>query len=112
MKFTTVEEYELISFFETEPTKLDENIAWPYNKFIFTHKQNNLKLNFSIEPSSKAVELILLNNDSELYHLIINCLVDLKLLKDNKTEVLELLINSSESIQIKLKPVISILHQL
>jgi len=57
------EEYELMSFFETEPIKLDPNVPFHYNHLTYIIKNKNEKIEVHISPAYGDIEIFWEQND-------------------------------------------------
>jgi hypothetical protein len=53
----SAEEWQLLAFFEVEPTKLDADVAWPYNDFTYRRLLGEVTVTFAIAPACKDFTL-------------------------------------------------------
>ncbi|MCU0415007.1 MAG: hypothetical protein MUE91_11510 [Ignavibacteriaceae bacterium] len=107
----SIEEWELMSFFEVEPKKLDKDVIWFYNFNEYKISNGDFELIFSIEPCSADVFILLKRNETISYQLHARYIQDIRLIKDKRGEMLEIIINSRDRILLKINPDIVILQQ-
>ena len=107
----SIEEWELMSFFEVEPEKLDKDVIWFYNFNEYKLSKGEFELIFSIEPCSKDVFISLKKNEALSYQLIARYVRDVRLVKDKRGELLEIIINARDRILLMVKPEIVIMQQ-
>jgi hypothetical protein len=50
------EQWELISLFEGEPTLLDPDVPWFYNRVAFVHQRDDERIECAIEPAEHALD--------------------------------------------------------
>ncbi len=110
MSIITAQEWEVLYFFEVEPERLDPEIAWPYNDFVYLVSQGDLSLSCAIAPAYKDVRLILARNDVRLYELNAVGVKDVHIKTDNGQERMEIELNERETLVLKLRPQIEITH--
>jgi hypothetical protein len=107
----SAEELELLTFFEVEPKKQDRDVPWPYNDFLYEVTQGDLRLSCAVAPAYKDVRIILKRDTSAIYELNAMDVNDVRYLNDKGREVLAVVINERETVWLRLKPEISINHE-
>jgi hypothetical protein len=111
MRTISAEEWEVLSFFEVEPSVLDKGIAWPYNDFAYEVNQGDISLSCAIAPAYRDVRLILKHNGQKIYELNSVGVDDVKYKKEGDDEILEIIISPLDTIRLKIKPCIEINHK-
>jgi len=111
MRSVSVDELELLTFFEVEPTKVDSDIPWIYNELAYEYSQDDYLLVFVIAPSYKDVRLIMKHSGLNLYELNALGVEDVKYHNDRGRETLEVVVNDQDRLWIRLKPELSIKHE-
>ena len=106
------EDFELISFFESEPELDDKETNWFYNTLTFEFKNKNQKLVCRISPASREFILQLFDNNQEIINLEIYNFAICNIIKDKEFEYL--LLRFSENSECKdfmlfLKPSIRVI---
>jgi hypothetical protein len=108
----SVEPIELLSFFEVEPTFLASEDPWPYTDALYEVTQGDVGLSFAVAPAYKDVRIILRRADVVLYELSATAVQDVDYHNDSGRESLEIQLSSRETLWLRLKPHISIIHEL
>lgn len=62
------EDYELLSFFETEPEVLDKEMKWYYNTLTFSIERSDEKVTVYISPAYGEIEIFWERNDVLMIH--------------------------------------------
>lgn len=112
MPDVTVEEWQLLSFFEVEPKLLDADAPWFYNTATYKVEQGPFSLKFSIAPAGFDVRIVLRHGGHLLYKLNAILVKDVRYKADVNDERLEILINDHESLGFRLKPHIELTHSI
>lgn len=112
MTMITVEELELLTFFEVEPELCDPATPWPYNDFIYQLQLGQYHIYFDISPAYKDVSLRIKHADVEIYSLNALSVKDVRYRKNACSESLDIQISDSEHIVFKLRPHVSIAQNL
>jgi len=81
------EDYELLSFFETEPTVLDRSAPWVYNTLEFAVSRGETTIAAKITGSYGKLDLFISSPETEQTHQLRNIAV-LRVAKENSVEVL------------------------
>jgi len=110
MDVISAEEYEPVSFFEVEPTPTDEDVPWPYNDYVYQIQRGDVSMSCAIAPAYKDVRIILKFFDRRIYELNSVGVRDVRYENKGGDETLEIILNESESILLRVKPNIEILH--
>lgn len=106
----TIEEEELLSFFESEPDRASLDPIWLFDDSIYKAEANGLELTFAIHPSMKDVRLILLSNGHSVYELNATSVQDVRYSSGSGCEALTVVVNEREEIELLVKPNISVRH--
>jgi len=104
MSDVSVEELDLLSFFEVEPSRADRNIPWPYNDFSYQLNLGQYKVSFSIAPAYKDLSLSVAHNDTQFYSFKGLSVKDVRYHKDANFETLEIIVSDRDIIRLRLRP--------
>jgi hypothetical protein len=104
MSYVSVEELELLSFFEVEPSRADQEIPWPYNDFSYQVELGQYAVSFSIAPAYKDVSLSVAHNGTEFYAFKGLSVKDVRYHKDADLETLEIVVSDRDTIWFRLRP--------
>ena len=107
----SAEKLDLLSFFEVEPKKQDRDVPWPYNDFLYEVAQGDLRRSCAVAPAYKDVRIMLTRGTSTIYELNAMDVYDVRYDNDKRREVLAIVLNERETIWLRLKPEISINHE-
>ncbi len=110
MSTITADELDLLTFFECEPKRLDEDIPWPYNDFAYEFRRGGRSISFSVAPAYKDVRIIIKDGQSVVYELNSMGVEDIVYEKHADHEVLLIDVNERDRLVLTLKPEISISH--
>jgi hypothetical protein len=110
MRSISVQESDLLCFFESEPERLDANVPWPYNDFTYRVVRGELDLSFTIAPAMKDVRFTLKANGRVLYELNAAGIADVRYRHDLGRESLELILNPRATLWLTLRPEIALRH--
>lgn len=110
MRSISVEELDLLTFFECEPKVLDPDVPWGYNDLLYEFESGEYSLSFAIAPSYVDVRLIIKRGQEMFYELNSLGIDNVIYHNDSGRETLELVINSQDRLWLRLKPHISIIH--
>lgn len=110
MKYVSVEELELLSFFEVEPLRTDPDIPWPYNEYSYRVELGVYIVSFRIAVSYKDVSISITHDGSEIYSLKSVSVDDVRYHKDGDLETLEIVISDHDTIRFRLRPTFHIIH--
>lgn len=110
MPDVTIEEWQLLSFFEVEPQLLDADVPWLYNTATYEVEQGPFSLKFSVAPGNYDVRIVLRHDGHLLYELNAILVKDIRYKADVNPEQLEILINDHETLGFRLKPHIELTH--
>lgn len=108
----SAKEWEVISFFETVPTPLDERIAWPYNEFTYEATRQNVTVFCALHPADHDIRIAISVSGRPLYEFAALRVQDVRYVAENATELLEIVLSDRESIRLALKPTVHIRHEL
>ncbi|MDF2626855.1 MAG: hypothetical protein K0R39_686 [Symbiobacteriaceae bacterium] len=104
----SVEEWNLLSFFNTMPTPLDPDVPWPYNDFLFQVEQEDMALSFSIAPAYKDIRLLLMLRGQKIFEVNAVGVDDVRYHKRNGCESLEVVLTDQVALWLRLSPRIQI----
>ena len=110
MPSISASELDLLSFFGTEPKRLDPDVAWPYNEFLYELQVAHILLAFSIEPASRDVRMVLKAGPAILYELAATGLKDVRYHNDSGRETLEISVSDGDTLWLKVAPSIELNH--
>ena len=112
MKELSVSELQLLSFFEVEPTRLDEGVPWPFNDFTYNVEIGEFAVRFGIAPAYKDLSFSIMISGVEFYSFVG---LDVKDVTHHDLETHELLVieisNRSEII-LQIRPHVKIVQKL
>ena len=111
MNGVTATELELLTFFEMVPKLRDQDVPWMYNDALYEVRQADLTLSFAVAPGYKDMRLILKRGGHTLYEMNALGIEDIKYHNDSGREALEIVITSQDRLIVRLKPQISVLHE-
>lgn len=103
------QEHELIAFFECEPTLLNNNGCWFYDRLTFDSVRGQDRIVCMIEPASEILHFKWTQDDIERINLALNWVNGIQLKTGGGVEQLQLSFRSCDldSITIQLKPFIA-----
>lgn len=108
MSYITAEGYELLGFFETEPSVLDKYIPWVYTDSLYEVTQGSMKLSVAIQPAYKDIHIILKESENKIFEFEAMGVQDIRVINDKPPEILEITVNEQQTVLIKIKPFISV----
>ena len=106
----SVDELDLLTFFECEPKTLDSDMPWVYNDLLYEFTSGEYSLSFAIAPAYIDVRLNIKREQEMFYELNALGMDNVIYHSDNGRETLELVINAQDRLWLRLKPHISITH--
>ena len=105
------EEWQVLSFFEVEPTVLDEDVPWPYNNYLFEIEKDDVSLSCALEPACQDVRLIVKRGDIRLYELNAVGVKDVRYWEQGAIELLEIVLSEGHVVRLRVKPNFEISHE-
>ena len=111
MRRIQAEEWEILSFFEVEPTTSEPNEHWLFRDNTYTVRRGELELVCAIHPYHRDVELIIKLYGSELYRLSVLGLHDIYYERDEIGELLRFRLRVAEDVEdfvLRVKPEINL----
>ena len=112
MHYVTVEEFELLSFFEVEPVRADKDIPWPYNDFSYNVDLGQYTIQFGITPAYKDLSVSITSSGAEIYSFTALSVHDVVYHNHPDREILEIIVSRRESIWLQIRPRLSIKQSL
>ena len=109
---TSAEELDLLGFFGMEPKRMDVDVPWPYNDFLYEVQVGDLSLSFAIAPACKDVRIILKAGNRVVYELNAVGVDDVKYHNDNGRETLEVVISTRDRLWVRVTPTIQLSQEL
>ncbi len=104
----SVEDWQLLSLFEVEPTLLDPGEPWYYNDAVYEVVQGDLSLSFAISPAYRDVKLMVLLNSDVLFEFTSQDVEDVCYSKADTIERLTIKVDQRTQIELVIKPRIAI----
>jgi hypothetical protein len=108
MDTISVNELDLLTFFECEPILRDADVPWVYNDALYEFSIGDFSLSFALAPSYKDVRLILKSGLLTVYELNATGVVDIRHHEDDTRESLEIVLSHCDRLWLRLKPTITI----
>lgn len=108
----SAEEWQLLGFFEVEPTKLDADIAWPYNEFTYRRTLGDVTVTFRVAPAYKDFTLTVERGGAKEIELSALSVFDIRYHEERGAEWLEILLTESDWLELRLKPSFSLTGRL
>jgi hypothetical protein len=108
-RVVSVEELDLLSFFEVRPTSRDDDFPWPYGSFSYQLARPAFDISFTIWPAYKDVHLIVKSGGFE-FELDAKSVEDVQYHKDKGLETLELVMNFRDTVLLQLRPKVRVVH--
>ena len=111
MKTLSIEELDLLNFFETVPDRLQPDGPWFYDDSVYEASDAHVRISFAVAPAAKDIRVILrTSGDAVVYELNAVGVDDVKYHNDKGRESLEVIVSARESIWVRTKPAISVNH--
>jgi hypothetical protein len=103
-----VQEWQLLSFFEVEPTLLDSGVPWSFNDALYRVQQGDVSLSFAIAPNYRDVSLILSLGGTQVFEFRGRGVEDVRYEKEGSLETLRIIMHDRSSLRIRVKPKIEL----
>lgn len=107
----SAKEWEVLAFFEVEPTRLDADVAWPYNDFTYRRAQGDVTITFGVAPAYKDFTLTVERGGVKEIELTALAVFDIRYHEDRGAEWLEILLTVNDVLELRLKPSFSLVGQ-
>jgi hypothetical protein len=104
----SVDEYDLLAFFEVTPMPVERDISWALNDSVYQVSKSNIHLTFAVVPASRDVKIKLKVGELLVYELDAMSIQDIQYHQEKGRESLEIVLAARDSLWIRLKPEISI----
>lgn len=111
MSEVSVQEWQLLSFFEVEPTLLDSGVPWSFNDALYLVQQGGISLSFAIAPNYRDVRLILSLGGTQVFEFSGKGVEDVRYEKDGSLEALRIIMHDRSSLRIRVKPKIELFQE-
>lgn len=112
MMFISAEEWQLLSFFEVEPTKLDVGECWSVNELEYSCPVGDLQVAFRVAPWRKSCELTVERAGTTVVQLLAESVLDIRYHARDGSEWLEILLTPDERLELRLKPTFSLVGRI
>ena len=110
MPCASVEELDLLAFFEVSPQVADPGVPWPYNDFLYEVQRGDFSVSFAIAPAYPDVRLIVKHAGAVIYEINAVSVSDVRYHNDSGRETVEIVLSEGNKIWLALAPNVSI-HQ-
>jgi hypothetical protein len=111
VKTLSIDESDLLNFFETIPDRPDPDEPWLYDDSSYEASDAHVRISFGVTPWTRFVTVILrTSSEAIVYKLIAKEVDDVRYHNDKGRESLEVVVSAGESIWIRIKPAISVNH--
>ncbi|GGD40898.1 hypothetical protein GCM10007235_11160 [Pseudoxanthomonas indica] len=104
MSYVSIEELELLSFFEVEPSRADLDVPWPYNELTYQISLGQHMVSFIISPSYRDLSLSVTHDGTLIYSFRGSSIKDVRYHKDADVETLEIVVSDRDTIWLSLRP--------
>lgn len=111
MNDLSVEEWQLLSFFEVPPELRDATEPWCYNDALYSVEQGDIALTLAIDPAYRDVRIVLTHRGDTLYELSAMSVVDVRYRNEDKVETLEIALSDRENLILRVKPRIELVQR-
>jgi hypothetical protein len=111
MDGVSIEEWELVSAFEVNPTYLDAADPWPYTDALFRVEQGSTVLNFAVSPAYRDVRIVLEQSGVTVYELNATSVLDVKYRRDGTREFVDVVLGEVDTLTLSVKPAIRLDHR-
>lgn len=108
MSYVSVEELELLGFFEVEPSRADPDTPWPYNELTYALSVGQHVVSFTISPSYRDLSLSVIGAGTLIYSFKGRSIKDVRYHKDADVETLEIVVSDRDTIWFRLRPNLAI----
>lgn len=104
MSCVSVEELELLSFFEVEPSLADPDAPWPYNDFTYLLTPGRYVVCFRIAPAYGDLSLSVAHGGIDIYHFVGMSVKDVRYHQDADGDALQIIVSDHDRIWLRLRP--------
>jgi hypothetical protein len=104
----TATELQLLACFGVEPQLLDASVPWCYNDAAYSIELDGFSVTFAIQPSYRAVRLIVARGQQRLYELNAVGVADVRVIDEPNVDAVEVLLTESSWLLIRFRPVFEI----
>lgn len=111
MTSVSVEEVQLLSFFESAPKLRDPDGPWIYNDALYEASIEGLNVSFALAPSYRDVHILIGIDGRAIYEFNGLGVLDIKYHNDNGGETLEIQIGEHDRLWLKIRPSIRVEHE-
>ncbi len=107
----TVEELDLITFFECEPKMANNDVPWRYNDSVYVYSSRGESISFAIAPEYRDVRLIFSGTQGTHFEFNAMSVHDVRYRSETGREYLEVIVSKTFSMTLCLKPTIRIIQK-
>jgi len=104
MSYVSVDELELLSFFEVEPSRADLDTPWPYNELTYQVSLGQYAISCTICPSYRDLSLSATYEGKLIYSFTGRSIKDVRHHKDADGETMEIVVSDRDTIWLRLRP--------
>ncbi|MEM9542655.1 MAG: hypothetical protein AAGA60_24585 [Cyanobacteria bacterium P01_E01_bin.42] len=112
MRAVSIEQWELLLFFEVEPEFYEPNDVWPYTTACYRVQQGEISLEFSIYPACRDIQIILEVQGNCFYELGALEIEDVRYFKNAEREILEISLTKCDRLLLQVRPNIKIWQEI
>ena len=102
--FISAEEWQLLSFFESEPARREPNESAACTDLTFRRAVGELQVTFTVHPLHKDFALTVERGATTLLDVRALSVFDIRYETDNGAEILEILLTPDQRLKLQLKP--------
>jgi hypothetical protein len=111
MRGMTIEEWQLLSFFEVEPTLEDPEEPWSCNSASYEVIQDDHVIRFGIAPFYQDVSIEVSNQGTKILEMVALSVEDVRYLRVDGVEQLLIVLSQQNGIELTLRPRLTIKHR-
>jgi hypothetical protein len=108
----SVQEWELLSFFEAEPELAHDDEHWYCNNALYRLERSGVELAVTVTPFAGDAQIKLVCRGETCYEFVGLGILDLRYVNDEGREFLTFVLTDKESINVSVKPRIEIKHHI
>jgi hypothetical protein len=101
----SIQEWQLLSFFEVEPRLIDRDVPWAFNTAVYDATVGAYRVTLTIAPAYSDFQLQVRSADSTLLDISAKGITDIRYVKSSAGEIIEFLVRPKHLIELRLRPV-------